>query len=570
MMGDKTAEVEKLRSEIERLKKQIEEKNRYKTIVENAGEAIVILQGGYMKYLNPKAASLVGIPREKLLNSTFEQFIHPEDKQMVLNNYINRLQGKPAPESYTFRIRDINLQTKWLQIRPVKITYEGKPAILNFFIDITKQKELEKILEKTNSILRWTIESLSDGIVVVDLNFNIILYNQNFLNIWGVKDEDLEDTTRFLYIASKKVVYEKMFLKRIDELRKDIYASGKGRLTLLNGRIYEWYSIPFKVQNRVSGRIWHLKDITEKIQAEAALREREKNYRELVENVNSIVLRWKPDGTITFINRFGEKFFGYKRKELIGKNVCDTIVPQCDSEGNNLHQMIEDITRNPNRYVNNENENMTKDGKRVWILWKNRPVYDSDNNLIEIFSIGHDITEKKILEKKLEKLATTDGLTGIYNRVKFEEILEEKLRDFSLNGSKFCLFLFDIDNFKKINDSYGHHRGDHVLKEVVNVVRRSLRNDSLFARWGGEEFIILFPNTDLKSCFHVVDGIRKMISRHVFDVVGRITISGGITEVLEGDDSVSIVRRADNLLYKAKGSGKNIVMAGEAQGYPPF
>jgi len=570
MMGDKTAEVEKLRSEIERLKKQIEEKNRYKTIVENAGEAIVILQGGYMKYLNPKAASLVGIPREKLLNSTFEQFIHPEDKQMVLNNYINRLQGKPAPESYTFRIRDINLQTKWLQIRPVKITYEGKPAILNFFIDITKQKELEKILEKTNSILRWTIESLSDGIVVVDLNFNIILYNQNFLNIWGVKDEDLEDTTRFLYIASKKVVYEKMFLKRIDELRKDIYASGKGRLTLLNGRIYEWYSIPFKVQNRVSGRIWHLKDITEKIQAEAALREREKNYRELVENVNSIVLRWKPDGTITFINRFGEKFFGYKRKELIGKNVCDTIVPQCDSEGNNLHQMIEDITRNPNRYVNNENENMTKDGKRVWILWKNRPVYDSDNNLIEIFSIGHDITEKKILEKKLEKLATTDGLTGIYNRVKFEEILEEKLRDFSLNGSKFCLFLFDIDNFKKINDSYGHHRGDHVLKEVVNVVRRSLRNDSLFARWGGEEFIILFPNTDLKSCFHVVDGIRKMISRHVFDVVGRITISGGITEVLEGDDSVSIVRRADNLLYKAKGSGKNIVMAGEPQGYPHF
>lgn|GEM_PF-901201 len=569
-MGDKTAEVEKLRSEIERLKKQIEEKNRYKTIVENAGEAIVILQGGYMKYLNPKAASLVGIPREKLLNSTFEQFIHPEDKQMVLNNYINRLQGKPAPESYTFRIRDINLQTKWLQIRPVKITYEGKPAILNFFIDITKQKELEKILEKTNSILRWTIESLSDGIVVVDLNFNIILYNQNFLNIWGVKDEDLEDTTRFLYIASKKVVYEKMFLKRIDELRKDIYASGKGRLTLLNGRIYEWYSIPFKVQNRVSGRIWHLKDITEKIQAEAALREREKNYRELVENVNSIVLRWKPDGTITFINRFGEKFFGYKRKELIGKNVCDTIVPQCDSEGNNLHQMIEDITRNPNRYVNNENENMTKDGKRVWILWKNRPVYDSDNNLIEIFSIGHDITEKKILEKKLEKLATTDGLTGIYNRVKFEEILEEKLRDFSLNGSKFCLFLFDIDNFKKINDSYGHHRGDHVLKEVVNVVRRSLRNDSLFARWGGEEFIILFPNTDLKSCFHVVDGIRKMISRHVFDVVGRITISGGITEVLEGDDSVSIVRRADNLLYKAKGSGKNIVMAGEPQGYPHF
>ncbi|WP_457621882.1 PAS domain S-box protein [Persephonella sp.] len=561
-MGDKTAEVERLRSEIERLRKQIEEENRYKTIVENAGEAIVILQGGYMKYLNPKAASLIGIPREKLFNSTFEQFIHPDDKQMVLNNYVNRLQGKPAPESYTFRIRDINLQTKWLQIRPVRITYEGKPAILNFFIDITKQKELEKILEKTNSLLRWTIESLSDGIVVVDLNFNIILYNQNFLRIWGIKDEDLEDTTQFINLASKKVVYETAFLKRIEELKKDIYASGKGRLTLTNGRIYEWYSIPFKVQNKVSGRIWHLKDITEKIQAEAALREREKNYRELVENVNSIVLRWKPDGTITFINRFGERFFGYKRKELIGKNVCDTIVPQCDSDGKNLHKMIEDITRNPNRYVNNENENMTKDGKRVWILWKNRPIYDSDNNLIEIFSIGHDITEKKMLEKKLEKLATTDGLTGIYNRVKFEEILEERLRDFSVNGIKFCLFLFDIDNFKKINDSYGHHRGDHVLKEVVGLVRKNLIPGSVFARWGGEEFIVLFPDIDLRRCFPVADGLRETISRHNFEVVGRITISGGLTESVQGDNSVSIVRRADKLLYKAKGSGKNIVMAG--------
>ncbi len=557
-MGNRTTEVERLKSEIEILKKKIEDENRYKTIVENAGEAIVILQGGYMKYLNPKAASLVGIPREKLLNSTFEQFIHPEDKQMVLNNYINRLQGKPAPESYTFRIRDINLQTKWLQIRPVKISYEGKPAILNFFIDITKQKELEKILERTNSLLRWTIESLSDGIVVVDLNFDIILYNQNFLKIWNLKEEDLEDTTKFLDLASRKVVYRDTFLKRIKELKNNIYTSEKGRLTLVDGRIYEWYSIPFKVQDSVYGRIWHLKDITEKIQAEAALREREKNYRELVENVNSIVLRWKPDGTITFINRFGEKFFGYRRKELIGKNVCDTIVPQRDSEGRNLHNMIKNITKNPNRYVNNENENMTKDGKRVWILWKNRPVYDSDNNLIEIFSIGHDITEKKDLERKLEKLATTDGLTGIYNRVKFEEILEERLKD----GSKFCLFLFDIDNFKMINDSFGHHRGDDVLKEVVKLVKTSIRDNDIFARWGGEEFIILLPEFGIEESFLIVDDLRKKISDHYFEVVGRITISGGITQVLDDDDSISIVRRADQLLYRAKRSGKNIIIKG--------
>ncbi len=313
------------------------------------------------------------------------------------------------------------------------------------------------------------------------------------------------------------------------------------------------------VHDKVSGRIWHLKDITEKIQAEATLREREKNYRELVENVNSIVLRWKPDGTITFINRYGEKFFEYKRKELIGKNVCETIVPHCDSEGKNLHEMITKITKEPYKYLNNENENVTKTGKRVWILWKNRPVYDSKNNLVEILSIGHDITEKKLLEEKLMKLATTDGLTGIFNRVKFEEILEERLSKFQLHGSKFCLLLFDIDNFKNINDTFGHHKGDQVLKEVVNTFNQNIREKDIFARWGGEEFIALFPDLDLKNCFLLVDEIREVIANTKFDTVGRITISGGLTEVKDGDSSISIVRRADHLLYEAKRSGKNVI-----------
>jgi len=148
-------------------------------------------------------------------------------------------------------------------------------------------------------------------------------------------------------------------------------------------------------------RLFYDQEVHEK--AQAALQESEEKYRELVEWANSIMLRWKPDGSISFINDYGARFFGYGREELIGQPVVGTIVPPTDTSGRDLAEMIRDITAHPERYLSNQNENVRKNGSRVWVSWTNRPIFDEEGRFVEMFAVGNDITDRKRAEDALRE-----------------------------------------------------------------------------------------------------------------------------------------------------------------------
>ncbi len=138
------------------------------------------------------------------------------------------------------------------------------------------------------------------------------------------------------------------------------------------------------------------RDITEQKHVEEALVKSEEKYRELVENANSIILRWDKTGNITFFNEFAQRFFGYSNDEIIGKPVMGTIVPATESGSNrDLNLMIDDIIRHPEDHILNENENITRDGNRVWIQWQNKPLLDETGQFTGLLSIGTDITGRK-------------------------------------------------------------------------------------------------------------------------------------------------------------------------------
>src|SRR5262245_11947879 len=118
----------------------------------------------------------------------------------------------------------------------------------------------------------------------------------------------------------------------------------------------------------------------------ARLREAERVYREIVDRPNAIVLRWDPEGRIIFMNEFGQRLFGYTQEELVGRSVLELIVPNTESSGRDLVAMIHDLLRHPERYVANENENMGRDGTRLWITWRNTPIVDAQGRLVEILS----------------------------------------------------------------------------------------------------------------------------------------------------------------------------------------
>ena len=148
-------------------------------------------------------------------------------------------------------------------------------------------------------------------------------------------------------------------------------------------------------------------DITQSKRIELQLTEREQQYRELAEKANTVIFRWKTDGTITYINEFGEKLLGFSRDELIGKNIVGTVVSPTDSSGRNLATLMDEIAGAPERFKNSVNENITKDGRSIWIRWNNSAIFDPSGNLVEIISLGHDITQHKMVEDALRESEAT-------------------------------------------------------------------------------------------------------------------------------------------------------------------
>jgi PAS domain S-box-containing protein len=146
------------------------------------------------------------------------------------------------------------------------------------------------------------------------------------------------------------------------------------------------------------------RDISARIEIEEALSKNEKKYRELVENANSIILRMDSEGTVTFFNEFAQSFFGYSEVEIVGKNVVGSIVPEQESTGSDMKSMIQDIALHPELYSNNTNENIRRNGDRVWIAWTNKPITDERGQVIGILCIGNDVTDLKKAEEEKENL----------------------------------------------------------------------------------------------------------------------------------------------------------------------
>ena len=167
-----------------------------------------------------------------------------------------------------------------------------------------------------------------------------------------------------------------------------------------------------------------------------------------------------------------------------------------------------------------------------------------------------------MIEKNQEllKLSITDKLTGIYNRAKLDRTLQEEFNRSKRYKTEFSVILIDIDFFKKVNDSYGHNLGDEILVELCNLITKNLRKTDLFARWGGEEFVCLLPDTDAHGALTLAENIRKKVEEKHFYHVGHITISLGVYQMSPRDIFVGdIIEKADKALYKSKNSGRNKV-----------
>lgn len=242
---------------------------------------------------------------------------------------------------------------------------------------------------------------------------------------------------------------------------------------------------------------------------------------------------------------------GFPKDELIGKHFS---LLKNNNDQDEVYKELWDKVKNGFIW-SGELKSRTKDGTTLWLDSTILPNYNKSKELIGFTSISQNVTHKKLLEIA----SKTDKLTQLFNRGKLDEYLEDEYNKYQRHKSTFSIIMIDIDNFKSVNDTYGHHIGDSVLIEIADILKNQTRKIDTVGRWGGEEFLIVCLETTKNGAILLAEKLRKRVENFTFNVVKRRTISLGVAEIEDNDTIATLLERADINLYKAKKNGKNKV-----------
>ena len=267
-----------------------------------------------------------------------------------------------------------------------------------------ERNQAEAALRQSETTLRSVLKAAPVGICIMkDRVFQSA--NDFWYEIIGYTEAELlGQTTRRLYESEEE--YERVGRELYTEVPKRGLISVETRLRRGDGAFRDVIltTAPLNPYDPSAGNVVAIHDVTERKRTEAARRESERKYRELVQLANSIILRWTPDGRILFLNEFGQRFFGYTEAEICGRHVIGTLVPETESNGRNLSPLMEEICANPTAFEQSVNENMRRNGERVWIAWTNKAVPAKQGQVAEILSIGTDITARRRAEEAIREV----------------------------------------------------------------------------------------------------------------------------------------------------------------------
>jgi diguanylate cyclase (GGDEF)-like protein/PAS domain S-box-containing protein len=290
-------------------------------------------------------------------------------------------------------------------------------------------------------------------------------------------------------------------------------------------------------------------------------------FRELLDNLYDGVYFVDRNMVITYWNKGAERMSGFTADEMVGTGCKDNILKHIDHTGHRLcldgcplsAAMEDGKERQAEVYMHH------RDGHRVPVLVRVAPIRDNSGQTIGAVEIFSDNSARIADLQKIEELrhlALLDSLTSLANRRYLEITLRSGLEELERYGWAFGILFIDVDNFKSVNDSYGHETGDEVLKMIAKSMTNCCRVFDTVGRWGGEEFVAIIMNVG-KEDFRITAERFRQVIEHSTLTVGkdqiRVTVSIGATDAVPGDTIASLLQRADTLMYLSKQAGRNCV-----------
>ncbi len=523
-------------------------------IVDNSMHEVYIFDPKTLKftYVNKEVQRNTGYSLQEMKSMTpvdLKPEYTKEDFSLLLNQLYNGTSEYLVFETIHQR-KDGTTYNVEIRLQLMSI-YNNKQFVV-IAHDITNRKQIEFKLQESEEKFRKISENALIGVFIYQDN-KYIYVNEALEKMTGYSAKEFYNMTPWDIIIDENKEKAKQTVQR--RLKGEEFPGEYNDvLVLTKNNKYRTMRVSTQTityNNRFAG-MGTLVDVTD-------LKETKKQLNLLakaVEQMDEMVCITDKNSVISYVNDSFVAHSGYRKIDLIGEKIG-----RCKS-GLNEKSFYEELWRTilAGKIFKGVFINRKKDGKIYYEEETITPIMDEEQNIKNFVATSQDITERVQVEEKLQKLATIDSLTGIYNRYKINKELDVEIARAKRYNGSFGLAMFDIDHFKLVNDLHGHDIGDYVLKELSSALSKYIRESDRFGRWGGEEFIIILPHIDKQHLIAFVEKLREVVSSHKFGDIDQITISVGITVLRESDDKKTILKRVDDALYQAKKEGRNRVV----------
>ncbi|MDO8607598.1 MAG: PAS domain S-box protein [Phaeospirillum sp.] len=568
----------------------------FRCIFEGMNDPILLLRGGQFVDCNTATLKLLG-------HHTKVEFLNRRPSEISpARQPDGRASEEKAAEMIATALREGFHRFEWVHVRadsspiPVEVTLTpitvgGELILHTLWRDITERKLAEEALRRSETKLRTIYDSTYDAIMLLDQD-GFIDCNAAALAIFGC--------------ATQK----EFCSKHPADMSPPVQPCGTDSQTLANQKIatamrtgrlqFEWAhrradtgavypaEVLLSAMELDGRRILQavVRDITERKAVEETLRNRETLLRLIYDTSSVAIFFISADGTIGHANHRMSEMFSLPMQSLIGSDYVNLVHPseRKAAKRNMLKHLADDIAN-----VNLERRYLREDGTSFWGQLTARRMKADQGHLAGLVCVVADITERKLAEQslaersrdlealnqelatsnanlaaahqELERLAMRDTLTGAWNRRCLAEIAQQEMLRMERYAHPVAVIFIDLDHFKQINDTHGHAAGDAVLREFCDIARQCMRATDMLGRWGGEEFVIVTPNSGLMIASLLAERIRTAMVAHHFMHVGQATASFGVAECRPAETWDAWLARADAALYSAKQAGRNRVVS---------
>ena len=436
--------------------------------------------------------------------------------------------------------------------------------ILFFLLTRRTEKQIassKRKLVKSEARFRTLVESSSDLIWEVDKNGHYTYVSPMIKKLLGYEVDEVMGKTPFDLMPEEEA-------ERISEKFATFVKEHRPFMSILNknrhkdGRIVVMETSGVPIINKEGVMLGYRgidRDITEWKLADDALKKMTEKYILHFEQSPLGIIEWDLDFKVSSWNPASVRIFGYTKAEAIGRKAEELIL------GENVKSDVDKIwaalLSNEGGY-HNTNENVTKEGHIIICEWYNTPLINSEGEVIGVTSIIEDVTEQKFAEERILHMAHYDALTGLPNRILFQDRLAQDCRIAKRNKHLVAVMLMDIDHLKHINDTLGHQTGDILLNEVAVRLKENFRASDTVSRFSGDQFAIIIPELEKpEDIKHVIQSVldRFQVPFVFFENEFFVTFSIGVSYYpLDDTDTANLLRNADTAMYHAKDLGRNL------------